>query len=93
MELAIMTITLDLPPDIEQGLRAQAQAQGVSLTDFVGQIVERQAHLANSVTASEHVPAKNLYELFAPIRGLLTDEEIDSLFSRNPSPGRPVDLA
>ena len=48
----------------------------------------------------EHAPtsaepgsdASNLVELFAPIRGLLTDEEVDTLFSRNPSPGRPVDL-
>ena len=32
-------------------------------------------------------------ELFEPIRGLLTDEEVDTLFSRNPSAGRPVDLS
>ncbi|HTU44870.1 MAG TPA: hypothetical protein VMF91_07400 [Bryobacteraceae bacterium] len=36
--------------------------------------------------------AKNLVELFEPVRGLLTDEEIDVMFSRNPSAGRPVDL-
>ena len=37
--------------------------------------------------------AANLMELFEPIRGLLTDEEVDTLFSRNPSVGRPVDFA
>ena len=37
--------------------------------------------------------AANLMELFEPIRGLLTDEDIDTLFSRNPSAGRPIDLA
>jgi hypothetical protein len=36
--------------------------------------------------------AKNLVELFEPIRGLLTDEEIDVMFRRNPSASRPVDL-
>jgi hypothetical protein len=36
--------------------------------------------------------AKNLVELFAPVRGLLTDEEVDDLFSRNTSTGRLVDL-
>jgi hypothetical protein len=36
--------------------------------------------------------AKNLVELFEPVRGLLTDEEIDVIFRRNPSAGRPVDL-
>lgn len=31
--------------------------------------------------------AKNLVELFEPIRGLLSNEEIDAMFSRNPSIG------
>jgi Arc/MetJ-type ribon-helix-helix transcriptional regulator len=38
-------------------------------------------------------PAKNLVELFEPLRGLFTDEEVDALFSRNPSTSRPLDLA
>ena len=38
-----MTVTLELKPDIEQGLQAQAQALGVSLDDFLQQIVTRQA--------------------------------------------------
>ncbi len=37
--------------------------------------------------------AANLVELFAPVRGLLTDEEINTIFSRNRSPGRPIDLS
>jgi hypothetical protein len=37
--------------------------------------------------------AANLVELFEPVRGLLTDEEIDTIFSRNRSPSRPVDLS
>ncbi len=36
---------------------------------------------------------RNLVELFAPLRGQFTDEEIDTLFSRNPSTARPLDLA
>ena len=39
---------------------------------------------------AEH--AANLVELFEPIRGLLTDEEIDVMFKRNPSSARPVDF-
>jgi hypothetical protein len=35
---------------------------------------------------------KNLVELFAPLRGMFTDEEVDTLFSRNPSTARPLDL-
>jgi len=36
---------------------------------------------------------KSLPELFESIRGLLTDEEVDTLFARNRSPSRPVDLS
>jgi hypothetical protein len=34
-----------------------------------------------------------LIDAFADIRGLLTNEEIDWMFTRNPSPARPVDLS
>jgi Arc/MetJ-type ribon-helix-helix transcriptional regulator len=43
--------------------------------------------------ASSAASSKTLVDLFDPIRGLLTDEEIDAMFSRNPSTGRPLDLA
>lgn len=36
---------------------------------------------------------KSLVELAEPVRGLLTDEELDRLVSRNPSTGRPLDFA
>ena len=35
--------------------------------------------------------AKNLVELFEPVRGLFADGELD--FSRNPSISRPIDLS
>jgi hypothetical protein len=35
--------------------------------------------------------AKDMVELFAPVRGLFADGELD--FSRNPSSGRPIDLS
>lgn len=77
--------------DIENSLLAQAQAKGVSIHDYVEQIIEQQARQAApaSQIASQ---AQNLYELFAPVRGLLTDEEVDTLFARNRSPSRTVDL-
>ncbi len=43
--------------------------------------------------AQSKATAGNLMELFEPVRGLLTDEEIDTLFVRNPSTARPLDLA
>jgi len=42
---------------------------------------------------ASRVSVKNLVELSEPIRGLLSDKEIDDVFSLNPSISRPVDLA
>ena len=86
-----MTITLDLQPDIERGLLAQAQLRGVSLEDYVRQIVTREAHLSPPVSLARQ--AANLMELCEPVRGLLTDCEIDTVFRRNPSISRPIDLS
>ena len=88
-----MTITLDLKPEIEKGLLDQAHLHGVSLIEFAQEVLAREARVTSSspsvAPASE---ANNLYELFAPVRGLLTDEEVDTLFTRNPSSARPVNF-
>jgi hypothetical protein len=86
-----MTITLDLQPDIERGLLAQAQLRGVSLQEYVQQIVTREAHVSPSGEPTRQ--AATLVELCEPVRGLLTDSEIDTIFSRNPSTSRPIDLS
>ena len=44
------------------------------------------------VLPSPSAEPKNLVELFAPLRGQFTDEEVDTLFSRNRSTARPLDL-
>jgi hypothetical protein len=85
-----MSITLELQPEIEKGLRAQAQAKGVSLTDYVQEIVTREVHVSETPGVGGPADAKNLVELFAPLRGLFEDGELD--FSRNSSTARPVDL-
>lgn len=82
-----MTITLDLQPDVERGLLTQAQLRGMSLEDYVRQIVTREAHL------SPPRQVANVVELSDPVRGLLTDDEIDTLFSRDKSTARPLDLS
>jgi hypothetical protein len=85
-----MTITLDLQPEIEKGLLAQATARGLSVDDFVKEIVVREARLS-----PERLPRRTGQELIdasAKVRGLLTDEEVDALFSRTPSLARPVDF-
>jgi hypothetical protein len=87
-----MTITLDLQPDIERGLLMQAQARGLSLTDFVREIVAREAKRVEPGPSPRRT-GQELIDGSARVRGLLTDEEIDSLFSRTPSTSRSVDLS
>jgi len=53
--------------------------------------VARQAHASEAL--ENPAEPKDLYELFAPVRGLLTDDEIDIMFARNQSAGSSVDLS
>jgi len=46
-----------------------------------------------AATPPERRSGQSLIDAFAEIRGLLSDEEIDRMFSRNPSTPRPVDLS
>ena len=93
-EVAVMIITIDLQPEIERGLAAQAQAKGVSLADYVREIVTREAHAgAAEPTSTERRTGQALIDAFGEMRALLTDEEIDRMFTRNSSPARPVDLS
>jgi len=62
-----MTITLDLQPEIEQGLLSQDTARGVSLTEFVKEIVLREAHLAEAAPASPEPTGQTLIDAFAEI--------------------------
>lgn len=46
-----MTVTIELPADIEAGLRAQAQARGLAVADYVQDIVVQQ--VAAKLTISD----------------------------------------
>ena len=88
-----MTITLEIKPEIEKSLLTQAAARGVSLTEFAEEVLAREAHVAD--VEPEPLPERtgqSLVDVCAEIRGLLTDEEIDTMFARNRSLGRPVNF-
>ncbi len=84
-----MTIQLDLEPEIERGLLARATERGLSLLDYLNEIVVREAHAAPE---SSPRTGQELIDACAKLRGLLTDEEVDTLFSRTASFSRPIDL-
>jgi hypothetical protein len=89
-----MTITIDLQPEIERGLLARAQAKGVSLTEYVQGIVAREARVSEAKPSpAERRTGQAVIDAFAELGGALTDEEIDRMFTRNPSPARLVDLS
>lgn len=87
---------IEIAPETELLVREEIRSGHVRSVDEIikaGVQALREKHTPStgpgSAPASE---ARNLFELFAPVRGLLTDEEIEYCFSRNPSTGRPVDL-
>jgi hypothetical protein len=85
-----MTITLDIRPEVEAELARQAAAQGRGLEASAARLLEEAAHLP---AATPEAQAANLVELCESVRGLLTDDEIDRLFTRKPSTGRPGDFS
>ncbi len=85
-----MIITLDIRPEVEAELVRQAAARGRAIEVHAATLLEDAVHLQAAA-----VPARtgqSLIDACAKVRGLLTDEEVDTLFSRKPSFARPVDF-
>lgn len=71
-------------PELVQRVNAQIQSRHLHDAD---ELIEQALDaLDEKSPTSAAAPAKDIEELFAPLRGLNLD------FSRNPSTGRPVDL-
>ena len=71
-----MTITLELPPETEANLVAQAKARGLSLDAFLRTIITTQAAVMESVKAVQALPRE----------GQDLDRAIDDLFDTVPIP-------
>ncbi len=85
-----MTVTLNLNPEVEKGLMERARARGVSLDDYIQELVAKEAGL--SVPAEPHPTPKqfdNLSDLLlnSPFAGANLDLDRSKDFPR------PVDLA
>ena len=63
-----MTVTLDLNPELEQGPLAQASARGVSLVDYLQEIVGRQAGVVAAAETASELPVPHLGMMGAPHR-------------------------
>jgi hypothetical protein len=59
-----MSITLNLSPEVEKGLMAQARQRGIPLSDYLQEIVTRQACLAAGTSTGSKDKAR-AFELWA----------------------------
>jgi hypothetical protein len=92
-----MTITLHIRPEVQAELARQAALQGRPIESVASALLEGAVQPVSAGPAAAPPPERRtgqvLIDAFADIRGLLTDEEIDQMFRRNPSTARPVDLS
>jgi hypothetical protein len=91
-----MTLTLDIRPEVQAELARKAAAQGRAVEAVATALLEEAVHLpaAAPAKASEaRRTGQELIDLCSKVRGVLTDDEIDRMFTRNPSTARPVDLS
>jgi hypothetical protein len=73
-----MTVKIELPPEIEANLAAQAAAQGISLADYLRHLIEEQA-AARTENALSPEERANFWRDSAgglPDTKLLSDEAI-----------------
>jgi hypothetical protein len=83
-----MTITLEIRPETEAALRQRAKNSGSRFEAFAASLLEAAVQLPLLETSG--LTGQALFDASARLRGLFTDDEIDTMFSRNRSPSRPV---
>jgi hypothetical protein len=83
-----MNITLEIRPETEAALRRRARSSGRGLEAFAVDLLEDALHLPLPETAG--LTGRALIDASAKVRGLFTDEEVDTMFSREPTTERPV---
>ena len=77
-----MTITIDLPPDVEESVKTQAAKEGLPLEDYVMSLVHEGTRRRDRI---DLLARKSFDEILAPFRrnveeSGMSDEELDGLF-------------
>ena len=80
-----MTITVEIRPEIKAELARQAAAHGVEMGAYAASLLEEAAS-ASLVKPASPSEAKDMVELFAPLRGLNLE------FDRDRDAGWDMDL-
>jgi hypothetical protein len=79
-----VTITLDIRPETEAELARQAAARGLGIGAYASNLLEEAAQTSSVHPSARE--AKDMVELFAPLRGLDLD------FERDRDAGRDIEL-
>jgi hypothetical protein len=79
-----MTITLEIRPEVQAELARQAAAQGQAIENYAAALLEEAVHLPAAMLPE--LAAKDMVDLFAPLRGLNID------FERDRDAGRDIQL-
>ena len=77
-----MTITITLPPELEESVKSQASKEGKPLEDYVEALVEEASRRRDRI---ELLAEKSFDEILAPFRQSveesgISDEALDALF-------------
>jgi hypothetical protein len=73
-----MTITVDIRPEVQAEIARLAAAQGRAVEVYAASLLEEAVHLpAPSAEPGAAAEARDMVELFAPLRGLNLDFERD----------------
>jgi hypothetical protein len=78
-----MTITVDIRPEVQAELARQAALRGRPVEAYAATLLEESVQLPPAHPAPV---ARNMVELFAPLRGLNLN------FDRDRDPGRDIEL-
>lgn len=78
-----MTITIDLPPEVEESVKTQAAKEGLPLEDYVTALVQEGSQRRHRI---DLLAEKPFDEILAPFRrnvedSGMSDEELDGLFT------------
>ena len=78
-----MTITINLPPDIEESVKTQAAKEGLPLEDYVKALVQEGTKRRDRI---DLLAEKSFDEILAPFRrnveeSGIGDDELDDLFT------------
>jgi hypothetical protein len=82
-----MTVTLDLPPEVEQAYLAQAQAKGVALDDLVREVL---IAMQPSLPSTKTIFQQGLGLFGSPEDAALLDEVVAIAYEERHSTGTSI---